>query len=183
MKIKFGNSVCELIEQRGLCVRLKHTFGYIPNEGYISQSTFAMTPHEVGEAFSDFWSPFWNRDSVEDNIDDTSWENFHSILDQIPECDEMTIELNNPTRWYDTVHRLKKNKASGYDGWCAEDLQLLPRLAIQHLCEICQHLWHDGFNSRYMQGTDHSSRKNCRSSSYGTLPTKNYIGTNLSSCH
>ena len=150
-EIKFGNSVCELIEQKGLCVRLKHTFGYIPNEGYITQSTFAMTPHEVGEAFSDFWSPFWNRDSVEDNIDDTSWENFHSILDQIPECDEMTIELNNPTRWYDTVHRLKKNKASGYDGWRAEDLQLLPRLAIQHLCEICQHLWHDGFNSRYMQ--------------------------------
>ena len=77
---------------------------------YISQSTFGMTPHEVGEAFSDFWSPFWNRDSVEDNIDDTSWENFHSILDQIPECDEMTFELNNPTRWFDTVHRLKRIK-------------------------------------------------------------------------
>ena len=150
-EIRFGNALCELISQNDLKVRLKHPVGYIPKEGCLSQKTFAMTPDEVGNAFSDFWSPFWNRDLIEDNTSDESWEGFLSILDNIPEMNEMKIELDNPIVWYKTIHKLKKNKAGGYDGWCAEDLQLLPFSAVEHLCQICQLLWRDGFSPSYMQ--------------------------------
>ena len=150
-EIKFGNAICELLDQNDLKVRLKHTAGYIPNEGCITQTTYAMRPDEVGDAFNDFWSPYWNRDSIEDNTCDDSWEDFQSILNDIPEMDEMNLELDNPSMWYNTIHKLKKNKAGGYDGWYAEDLQILPRLAVEHLCRICQRLWHDGFSARYMQ--------------------------------
>ena len=150
-EIRFGNALCELVSQNDLKVRLKHTVGYIPKEGCLSQKTFAMTPDEVGDAFSDFWSPFWNRDLIEDNTSDESWEGFLSILDSIPEMNEMEIELDNPIVWYKTIHKLKKNKAGGYDGWCAEDLQILPFSAVEHLCQICQRLWLDGFSPCYMQ--------------------------------
>ena len=150
-EINFGGARCELLNQHNLTVRLKHTAGYIPNMGNISQVTHAMTPDEVGDAFSDFWSPYWNRDSLEEHVSDEPWENFHLILDDIPELDEMKVDLNDPSRWYKTIHKLKKNKASGYDGWTAEDLQLLPYHAVEHLCLICQRLWNEGFDHQFMQ--------------------------------
>ena len=59
--------------------------------------------------------------------------------------------MDDPDLWYRTVQKLKPNKSTGYDGWSAEDLQLLPYSAIVHLCQISQRLWDGGFSVPYMQ--------------------------------
>ena len=150
-EIKFGASTCELLDQKGNVVSLIHTFGMIPTQGCLSQESFAMTPDEVGDAFHEFWSPFWNRDGIEDLQSDEPWGDIIDIVDSIPPKPEFQIKLDDCELLYKTVHKLKSNKAIGYDGWSAEDLKLLPKIAISHLSKICQKLWDVGFNENYMQ--------------------------------
>ena len=111
-----------------------------------------MTPCEVDKAFHDFWSPFWNRDKVSALASDDEWHDILEILDGLGEQDDiMEIKLDDPEIWYKTIHKLKPNKSTGYDGWTAEDLQILPYSAVKHLCQISQKLWTKGFSVPFMQ--------------------------------
>jgi len=150
-EIKFGNSLCELLDQKGKVVSLIHTSGKIPTYGCISQESFAMTPDEVGDAFHQFWAPFWNRDSISDLQSDDPWNDILDILDSIPPMPEFQVKLDDYDLWYQTVHKLKSHKAIGYDGWSAEDLKQLPKIAIRHLAMVCQKLWKKGFDEDFMQ--------------------------------
>ena len=150
-EINFGDSICELLNQNGRVVSLLHTSGNVPVCGKLSQVSFAMTPDEVGDAFRDFWAPFWNRDGISDLQSDDPWNDILEILESIPPKPEFQIKLDDYEVWYRTVHKLKSNKATGYDGWSGEDLKMLPPVAIYHLAEICQKLWNCGFSENFMQ--------------------------------
>ena len=150
-EIIFGDSTCELLDQRGKVVTLIHSCGRVPTCGCLSQIVYAMTPDEVGSAFRDYWAPFWNRDNLRDLQSDEPWEDFMEILQSVPPKPEFQIKLDDDNLWYKTVHKLKSNKATGYDGWSSEDLKQLPPIAISHLAAICQKLWSKGFNEDYMQ--------------------------------
>ena len=151
-ELRLGNSTLELVCQKGDIVTVKHTSGYLPIKGKLSQKWFAMTPCEVDKAFHDFWSPFWNRDKSSALTSDDEWHDILEILDSVGESDDvMEIKLDDPKVWYRTIHRLKPNKSTGYDGWTAEDLQILPYSAVKHLCQISQKLWDKGFSVPFMQ--------------------------------
>ena len=150
-EIRYGDSQCELLDQKGKVVSLIHTSGVVPVQGCLSQESFAMTPDEIGDAFHEFWAPYWNRDGINDLVSDEPWDNILDIIEQIPPKPEFEIKLDDSELLYETVHKLKSNKATGYDGWSAEDLKQLPKIAISHLSMICQKLWDCGFNKEFMQ--------------------------------
>ena len=151
-ELRLGDSILELVCQKNDIVTVVHKAGYVPTKGFLKQKWFAMTPGEVDKAFHDFWSPFWNRDSLETLTSDNEWQDILEILDSFDDTDDiMDIKLDDPDLWYRTVQKLKSNKSTGYDGWSAEDLQLLPYSAIVHLCQISQRLWDGGFSVPYMQ--------------------------------
>ena len=151
-ELRLGSSVLELLHHKDNIVTVIHTAGYVPTKGKLSQKWFAMTPDEVDLAFRDFWSPFWNRDSLDNLTSDDEWGDVLEILDNMDDSENMMdIRLDDPKMWYKTIHKLKPNKSTGYDGWAAEDLQLLPFSAIEHLCQISQRLWEKGFSAPFMQ--------------------------------
>ena len=150
-EIIFGDSTCELLDQKGRVVTLIHSSGIVPTRGNLSQLSYAMTPDEVGDAFQEYWAPFWNRDKLSDLQSDEPWEDIMEFIKNIPPKPEFQIKLDDHELWYKTVHKLKSNKATGYDGWSGEDLKQLPQLAINHLAMICQKLWKRGFSEDYMQ--------------------------------
>ena len=151
-ELRLGSSILELVQQKENVVTVKHASGYVPTKGRLKQTWYAMTPCEVDKAFHDFWSPFWNRDKVSALESDDEWHDILEILDGLGEQDDiMEIKPDDPEIWYKTIHKLKPNKSTGYDGWTAEDLQILPYSAVQHLCQISQKLWKKGFSVPFMQ--------------------------------
>ena len=150
-EIRFGDSVCELLEQNDKRVKVLHTAGKVPTRARISQKKFAMNPDEVSSAFEKFWSPFWNRDDLHDLVSDENWETINDIVDNVPEIPPINIVLDDPKIWMQTIAKLKSGKAAGYDGWYTDDLKLLPKTAITHLCKIASRGWQHGFNSDFMQ--------------------------------
>ena len=151
-ELRLGDSVFELVHQNNDIVTVSHKLGYVPTQGKLRQKWFAMTPNEVDKAFHNFWSPFWKRDSINSLTSDDEWRDIIDILDSMDDTEDvMDICLDNPDLWYKTVHKLKPHKSTGYDGWAAEDLQLLPYEAIKHLCEISQRLWDKGYSIPFMQ--------------------------------
>ena len=150
-EICFGESRCELLEQNGNKLKVLHIAGALPSRAYICQKYFAMTPTEVSDAFETYWTPFWNRDEVQDLLDDTNWETINDIIEKVPELPPINVVLDDVAIWEQSIAKLKSGKAAGYDGWYADDLKLLPKQAIHHLCQITSKGWQDGFNSQFMQ--------------------------------
>ena len=150
-EINFGESKCELLEQNGNKLKVLHIAGVLPSRACICQKYFAMTPTEVSDAFETYWTPFWNRDEIQDLLDDTNWETINDIIEKVPELPPINVVLDDVAVWEQTIAKLKPGKAAGYDGWYADDLKLLPKQAIHHLCQIASKGWQDGFNSHFMQ--------------------------------
>ena len=151
-EIHFGECVAELLEQKGNIAILHHTTGRVPTHGILSQDDFACTPIELCKEFTRFWEPLWQRDTKEEENESRHWENFNAIIEQVEvSIPPIKIDLEDPQRWIDTIKRLKRDKAIGYDGWHNEDLQSLPESAIVHLSQIFKKLWGHNFNQNYMQ--------------------------------
>ena len=149
--LSFGASVCQLLQQDGQIIRVRHLSGEIPSRAYVKQQKFAMQPNEVSQAFEKYWSPFWNRDTQDDLNSDESWEDINQIIQKVDPLHTLDISLDDPKIWFRTIKKLKKNKAAGYDGWFADDLKLLPYQAVKDLCKLSQSLWNTGMSVDHMQ--------------------------------
>ena len=96
-ELRLGDSILELVCQKNDIVTVVHKAGYVPTKGFLKQKWFAMTPGEVDKAFHDFWSPFWNRDSLETLTSDNEWQDILEILDSFDDTDDiMDIKLDDP---------------------------------------------------------------------------------------
>ena len=151
-ELYFGDCIMELLTQKDRMLTLVHTSGKVPEHAKIKQINFACTQPELCDAFQNFWSNFWNREKYSEQEEDEPWNDIHDILEESkPELPEIPIKLDDKKIWRDTIRKLKKGKAVGVDGWHNDDLHMLPELAVDHLAEITQRLWKNGFNDAYMQ--------------------------------
>lgn len=126
--------------------------GQVPPNASIAQTTIAVTPEDVQQAFADFWKPMWQRDSLEETQHAESWENFVQTLEMLELPDvHMEISLAEVELWKKAISQLKDSKAAGVDGWQNRELKLLPHAAVDDLMHIVNHTMNFGLHPQLMQ--------------------------------
>ena len=149
---KFGNATISILHQDQNVLTIRVVDGVIPSRAIVSQQIVATSPKEIFQVFDAFWSPYWLRDTRDEENSGESWHEFHDELSkcEFPQCD-ISIDLSDIQLWIDTIHQLPNNKAGGICGWKYEEIKDLPPLAVQHLASIFKRLWSVGLSRQMMQ--------------------------------
>ena len=145
-KAFFGEAEVQLHTQNGRFITLSCIQGSIPSNGILSQDSYAYQPNEIFAEFSKYWSPMWLRETANENLDDEAWSSFLQEMSQVtlPAFD-IQVELDNPQRWVETIRNMKSGTAHGICGWRAEELKMLPFVAIEDMAKIFKKIWPSGF--------------------------------------
>ena len=128
----FGDACILINSQDGPVIHFQLKSGALPSHGILKQEFIACSRDKLCKEFSKFWSPFWMRDSYDDQFDVDSCHSFQEEIDlaQLPDFQEIPIDLTDVTLWEKAIHDLKPRKAYGVCGWRHEELQCLPRCAM-----------------------------------------------------
>ena len=131
----FGNASITLLQQDAGRITFEVKEGVVPSHGTLRQDFVACSPGELYEEFSKFWSPFWLRDSHDDQFTEQGCESFLEEINlaAMPQFPEIQIDLQDVALWERAIHDLKPFKAHGCCGWRHEELKCLPTCAIQKL--------------------------------------------------
>ena len=137
-KAKFSNAIIHVLDQKGAILHFRLVEGVLPTKGILEQDFVACSNQDLFSEFNKFWSPYWLRDSPQDQFLDTQCEDFLTEWDSIPfpHFPKISIQLDDVELWIQAIKNLKKGKAVGSCGWRHEELKLLPRCCIQHLANI-----------------------------------------------
>ena len=134
----FGEAKIRLVSQVDDKITFSLLEGSVPSTGNLSQRGVAMTTNEIQDAFNDFWSTYWLRDSALEACAPEPWSSFvkqvrHSNLPEIP---EFQVDLESVQPWMDAIQGLKSGKAHGIEGWRYEEFKKLPKVCIADLAAI-----------------------------------------------
>lgn len=135
---KFGEATVEVLSPQGKLVQIELLTGTLPAQGTLCQEHAVSTPVEIFDEFQAFWSQYWQRESFEEQFEDTTWNDLHELIDAgpLPHVPMIDMGLDNPANWAKAIHTLSEGKAHGIDGWQYEELRLLPFKCIADLCSI-----------------------------------------------
>ena len=144
------HEVC-VIESTSDYVTLCSSGVHLPVKGRLVQDYVAVDPHEISQAFVNFWNPFWMRDSKESQDGPEEWVDFMQELDscEFPHW-EIPVVTDDVEVWKSAIRSLKKDKAEGICGWRYEEFQQLPHQAVEHLAMIFSKLWPYGLTRNMM---------------------------------
>ena len=85
----------------------------------------------------DYWSPIWNRDSRQEEVDIEAWPRYSQLLQTVlPSAPELAIDMRDVSSWIHVARSLSIKKAVGVCGWHNVELKGLPRAALQDLADI-----------------------------------------------
>jgi len=68
--------------------------------------------------------------------DPAHWSDYVSILNQMPQYQQLTIEILDVNLWRQALRQTKSGKARGYDGWFVDELKELPDVCLTTLAWI-----------------------------------------------
>ena len=152
-KATFGDAEVLIVKQQAKSVFCTLTKGILPTQAKLIQTRVAITPDEISNEFTKFWIPKWQRDSNQSQFCEEAWSSFldnHSDV-SLPSIATIPIRLDDIELWMKVIHTLPSKKAEGWCGWRYEELQHLPRVAIEDLVSIIQGFWEVGFDNDMMQ--------------------------------
>lgn len=110
-------------------------------KGTLEQHQYSQDNSRMAEHFLDFWAPMWLRDTVEEALNDSWHEVCQEVTRDLEPVPPIHVSWSDPVLVQQTIARMKSYKAPGIDGWRAQELKLLPYLAIQHLARIFDRIW------------------------------------------
>lgn len=88
-------------------------------------------PH-LCDNLTDYWTQYWRVDDPNRDIPPA----FQEFLETIQPMPEFQVEVKNPRLWQFAIDSQKSHSARRVDGSSSAELQQLPPLAIEHLCDI-----------------------------------------------
>ena len=146
----FGDTKIRILSQHRNIVQCEVMEGILPSRALLQQQHFAIRNKDIFHAFSEFWNPMWNRDSVMSQTDPGCWSDILQDIDATPlPCASIDVNILDVELWKSTISKLGLRKAHGICGWRYEELKLLPDCVITHLAQIFQRIFHLG-GSRYL---------------------------------
>ena len=124
-----------------------------PTDAVATQKQFTNGPKQVASLLNGFWLPIWQRDDLDLSFLTQSAQQlgFQDFLANLPTLPGFTLEVSNLDNWKSAIKKLKPGSARGLDMISAQELKLLPDVAIQSLADVCSSL-QDGFGAEFMHG-------------------------------
>ena len=88
----------------------------------LRQNSFSVTPNTIAEHLTEYWNQYWMNAPSELE----TWDNFHSLLQKLPQHDPICCDLLEDDIWTKAIKSLKSGSARGVDAWSPDELKLLP---------------------------------------------------------
>ena len=150
-KLMFGTAELILLAQEACHLRASLISGVCPTQDMVRQHTFVYRATDMTEPFRAYWSQYWNRDSEEEELGDSAWQDtIDQLTARIPPTEVLPIVWDQSDIISQTISKLKPYKAPGIDGWRAEELRLLPPSAVISLAKVLSRIWHQGLGKDHM---------------------------------
>lgn len=113
----FGDASVEIIAQHHRTVQLEVIQGSLPTTNKLIQNFVVSTPTDIFTEFDRFWTPFWKRDTADEQFLDGTWSQLYTFIDSVPlpAIQEIELGLSDPQCWCAAVRDLKDGKACGID--------------------------------------------------------------------
>eukprot|EP00438_Fugacium_kawagutii_P016345 Skav208943 [mRNA] locus=scaffold1880:173413:178702:+ [translate_table: standard] len=127
----FGEAKIYIISQSrdNVCIRLIE--GVMPSSGDLVQERVSTSAQEVFCEFAKFWSPFWNRDEIDEQLDPEPWSDLLDLIEQTPlPLMQVDVILSDPMIWKKTIDKLSAGKAEGICGWRLPIRYVLNRMGL-----------------------------------------------------
>ena len=142
----------EVLQQQGNKIFFRVLTGTVSASGTFKVVFTALTPAEIMEEFNSFWTPFWQRDGVQEQFDDNTWQDFHQKLDEckLPLIPQIPIDFRDEKKWIRLIRKLPSGKAVGPCGWSNDELKCLPPRCIKDLLRIFEVVSTQGFGHDMM---------------------------------
>jgi len=91
----------------------------------------------MNQRIQDFWSPYWNRDTIQDQTDDDQWKDSLQIIEGFVEQQpEISIPVVSLEAWRAAIRKTKTKTAKGSCGFSKAELNSLSDTALQDLIDI-----------------------------------------------
>ena len=109
----------------------------VPGTGSLVQQHHDCTPAELHRGFSDYWSQWWRRDSVEESQNLSLWPQFQRFLQQYPcQWPEIQIDFLDLAAWTYARKKMKTRSSSGSCGFSVAEVKALPEAALLHVARL-----------------------------------------------
>lgn len=97
-----------------------------PQTGQFSQQWIKFAPSEVADELHGFWSTYWNRDTLDETIQDDDWGDFLQLLDHLEPSEPIPTEgAMDVENWLSAIKKTNSRTARGICGF-ADELKQLP---------------------------------------------------------
>ena len=108
------------------------------DDAKITQDQTVMAPPDVASELSGFWQPIWQRDtrSLDFMKQTPDTLGFATFLSAVPPRPEIQATLSDPSIWTRAISKLRTASARGTDSISAQELKLLPPVAIESLASL-----------------------------------------------
>lgn len=94
-------------------------------------------PIQMNHRIQEFWSQYWNRDTIQDQTDEQQWKDSIHIIDSvIQQRPEISIPVISRDAWRVAIRQTKTKTAKGSCGFSKAELNSLPNSALQDLLDI-----------------------------------------------
>lgn len=141
---------CRLIQKQtdSIIVRPPTAFDFDAIEVRVCQDQKVVDKSRIFRRLSDFWQPFWQKESV---VLPSHRNSFETFLQYIPDnLPSFTVDTSDIRLWIDAIRRLKSSSARGVDAISAAELQELPQSAIRDLAKLVTTAYATGFPAWFM---------------------------------
>ena len=107
-----------------------------------TQKCDTAEPNLVGRALANYWNRYWQRDTPQEQQDESFWSSFQQILDTLPEQAECQFDLWQLDLWKDAIHSLKSHTARGICGFYADELKQIAKVdfILTDFITICRNV-------------------------------------------
>ena len=140
--VSIGDTTATIASQIDDKLRLTNVQGTLPACATVSYKTHAYHIDKMSQIFQQFWTPFWQRDSLAEQDSNDVWEDlFHDLSTTIPHQAPLHIITSDPSVLWTTIKRMKTHKAIGVDGWNM----------IVDLSNLLKSMWSHGLTGQQMQ--------------------------------
>eukprot|EP00438_Fugacium_kawagutii_P014349 Skav202498 [mRNA] locus=scaffold32:141161:145471:+ [translate_table: standard] len=117
----------------------------LPAEVMVTQDRTTSQPIEVANKLTEFWTQFWNRDSVEEQTNLELWPAFLDLQATIRYIPQLEQDFQDLAVWKAILSTTKSQTSRGICAWAADELKDLPDNALTDLQTIFLSHLREGF--------------------------------------
>ena len=134
-----------------LDVMIHNPTAVLSDKPKVCQVNPTVEPAEVAGELSKYWEKYWNATTTSERQEDEEWSKFQRFLSEVPQMQQIEIDVNSIALWKDAILSIRSKTATGVCGWTADEIKGLPDNILLDLIELFRRFTKDGFPQWFMQ--------------------------------